>query len=122
MVSITATEWMMDGVWTEDITPKQIAEMIDGAVKVVGIDHVGIGTDDMMTVGAVADFAKANPDAYTDNGYMVDAFNRGATGAAEMSKHLAPVIDELWKMGYSDEDIRKLMGENLIRVYKQSWK
>ncbi|QBY03295.1 hypothetical protein E2K93_02440 [Thalassotalea sp. HSM 43] len=122
MVSITATEWMMDGVWPEDITPKQFAEMIDGAVKVLGVDHVGIGTDDMMTVSAVAEFAKANPDVYTDNGYMVEAFNRGAEGCAEMSKHLAPVIDELWKMGYSDEDIRKIMGENLIRVYKKSWK
>lgn len=122
MVSITATEWMMDGVWPEDITPKQFAEMIDGAVKVLGVDHVGIGTDDMMTVSRVADFAIENSHMYTDNGYMVDAFKRGATGCAEMSKHLAPVIDELWKMGYSDEDIRKIMGENLVRVYKKSWK
>ncbi|WNC73636.1 membrane dipeptidase [Thalassotalea psychrophila] len=122
MISITATEWMMDGVWPEDITPKQFAEMIDGAVKVVGIEHVGIGTDDMMTTSKVVGFAKANADVYTDNGYMIDAFNRGATGCAEMSKHLAAVIDELWKMGYSNEDMRKIMGENLVRVYKKSWK
>lgn len=40
-VSPTFTEWMMDGVWPDDITPKQCAEMIDYYVKLVGADHVG---------------------------------------------------------------------------------
>ncbi|WP_275665397.1 membrane dipeptidase [Vibrio sp. Isolate22] len=49
VVSVVAAEWMLDGIWPEDITPQQFAEMIDGAVKVGGVDHVGIATDDMMT-------------------------------------------------------------------------
>ena len=76
----------------------------------------------MMTTSKVVAFAKNNAHVYTDNGYMIDAFERGATGCAEMSKHLAPVIDELWKLGYSDEDLRKIMGENLVRVYEKTWK
>lgn len=121
VIAITAAEWLMDGIWPEDMTPVQLAEMIDGAVKVVGIDHVGIGTDDMMKVSKVIPFTIANPDKYADGGYMINAFNHGATGCAELSKHMAAVTDELWKMGYSNEDLRKLYGGNLIRVYKQTW-
>ncbi|TRX55683.1 dipeptidase [Thalassomonas sp. M1454] len=122
VVAITATEFMMDGIWPDDISPKQFAEMVDGAVKVAGVDHVGIGTDDLMTTAKVVPFAIANADKYADNGYMIDAFEKGAAGCAELSKHLAAVTDELWKMGYSDDDLRKLYGGNLTRVYKQTWK
>ncbi|MDK9735993.1 membrane dipeptidase [Vibrio sp. D404a] len=122
VVAVTATEWMMDGVWPEDITPKQFAEMIDGAVKVAGVDHVGIATDDMMTTAKVVPFTIANPDKYADNGYMVEAFNRGSTGCAELSKHIAGVVDSLWEMGYSNDDLAKLFGGNLMRVYAQTWK
>lgn len=122
VVAITGAEFMLDGIWPEDITPKQYAEMVDGAVKVAGIDHVGIGTDDLMTISKVVPFTIANPDKYADGGYMVNAFNMGATGCAELSKHLAAVTDELWKMGYSDDDLRKLYGGNLTRVYEKTWK
>ncbi|GLR74632.1 dipeptidase [Aliivibrio sifiae] len=122
VIAVTATEWMMDGVWPEDITPKQFAKMIDGAVKVAGIDHVGIATDDMMTTAKVVPFTIANPDKYADNGYMVNAFNKGSTGCAELSKHIAGVVDSLWAMGYSNADLAKLFGGNLLRVYEETWK
>lgn len=122
VVAITGAEFMLDGIWPEDIPPKQYAEMVHGAVKVAGIDHVGIGTDDLMTTSKVVPFTIANPEKYADNGYMVNAFKMGATGCAELSKHLAAVTDELWKLGYSDDDLRKLYGENLTRVYQQTWK
>jgi membrane dipeptidase len=113
---------MMDGSWPDDITPKQFAQMIDGAVKVAGIDYVGIGTDDMMTTAKVVPFAMANTDKYADNGYMIHAFEKGATGCGELSKHLAATTDELWKLGNSNDDLKKLYGGNLLRVYKQTWK
>lgn len=122
VVSVSATEWMMDGVWPEDITPQQFAEMIDSAVKIIGVDHVGIATDDMMTVAKVVPFTLANADKYADNGYMVNAFELGATGCAELSKHMAGVVDSLWEMGYSNEDLAKIFGGNLKRVYAQTWK
>ncbi|MGY3571725.1 hypothetical protein [Vibrio paucivorans] len=53
---------------------------------------------------------------------MVNAFNQGATGCAELSKHMAGVVDSLWEMGYSDEDLAKIFGGNLMRVYAQTWK
>jgi membrane dipeptidase len=122
VVSPTFTEWMMDGVWPEDITPEQGADMIDYYVKLVGIDHVGIATDDMFSEELIVTFAKANADSYQDDGYMVDAMNKGATGSGELSKYIAAVTDELWRRGYSDDDLRKVYGGNMMRVWKKVWK
>ncbi len=120
-VSPTFTEWMMDGVWPDDITPLQAAQMIDYYVKLIGVDHVGIATDDMFTTAPTMEFVKLNPSMYADGGYMTDAFAMGATGCAELAKILPAITDELWKMGYSNEDIAKIYGGNKMRVYQQVW-
>lgn len=120
-VSPTFTEWMMDGVWPEDISPKQAADMIDYYVQLVGVDHVGIATDDMFSTALVVDFATKNADMYADGGYMIDAFNKGATGNGELAKILAAITDELWARGYTNEDLAKIYGGNKMRVYAQVW-
>ena len=120
-VSPTFTEWMMDGIWPEDITPQQCADMIDYYVKLVGVDHVGIASDDMFTTKPTMDFVAKNAAMYSDDGYMVNAFNQGATGCGELSKILPAITDELWKRGYSNEDLRKIYGGNKMRVYREVW-
>jgi membrane dipeptidase len=120
-VSPTFTEWMMDGIWPEDITPKQAADMIDYYVRLVGVDHVGIASDDMFSTELVVDFATKNADVYNDGGYMIDAFNQGATGSGELAKILAAVTDNLWARGYTNEDLAKIYGGNKMRVFAQVW-
>ena len=120
-VSPTFTEWMMDGIWPEDISPKQAADMIDYYVKLVGVDHVGIATDDMFSTELVVQFAEANADLYDDGGYMIDAFRKGATGNGELAKILAAITDDLWERGYSNEDLAKIYGGNKMRVFAQVW-
>ena len=120
-VAPTFTEWMMDGIWPDDISPKQAADMIDYYVKLVGVDHVGIATDDMFSTELVVNFAKANAAMYDDGGYMIDAFNKGATGNGELAKILAAITDDLWERGYTNEDLAKIYGGNKMRVYSQVW-
>ena len=120
-VSPTFTEWMMDGIWPDDISPQQAADMIDYYVKLVGVDHVGIASDDMFTTEPTMNFVNANPNLYNDGGYMLKAFKSGADGCGELAKILAAITDELWKRGYKDEDIAKIYGGNKMRVYQQVW-
>ncbi len=120
-VSPTFTEWMMDGLWPDDISPTQVADMIDYYVKLLGEDSVGIATDDMYDVSLVVDFAMANASAYADDGYMLSAFDKGAVDAAPLSRILAAVTDELWKRGYTNEQLAKIYGGNKMRVYQQVW-
>lgn len=120
-VAPTFTEWMMDGIWPENISPKQAADMIDYYVKLVGADHVAIASDDIFDTSQVVDFAKKNASMYADGGYMLDAFNKGATDSAPLARILAAVTDELWKRGYSNDDLAKIYGGNKMRVYQQVW-
>ena len=99
----------------------QAADMIDYYVKLVGVDHVGIASDDMFTTENVVKFATANAAAYDDGGYMVNAFNKGATDSGMLARILPAITDELWKRGYLDEDLAKIYGGNKMRVYQQIW-
>ncbi len=66
---------------------------IDHAVKIAGIDHVGIGTD-------------------FDGGAGIPGFRNHAEALN--------VTVELVKRGYSEEDIKKIWGENLLRVWREA--
>jgi membrane dipeptidase len=69
-----------------------IIDHIDHAVKIGGIDHVGLGSD---FDGAVMPIG------------MEDA------------THLPEITDALLKKGYSESDIRKILGENTLRVLSE---
>jgi membrane dipeptidase len=67
----------------------KIIEHIDHAVKVAGVDHVGLGSD----------FDGAN-------------MPYGMEDASDLPK----ITDALLKKGYSEGDVRKILGENTLRV------
>jgi membrane dipeptidase len=68
---------------------EKIVEHIDHAVKLVGADHVGLGSD-------------------FDGGSMPV----GMEDCAQLPK----ITDALLKKGYSESDIRKILGENTVRL------
>ena len=84
-------EAMMKGELPK-VTWEKIIDHIDHAVKVAGADHVGLGSD----------------------------FD-GATmplGMEDASK-LPKITDALLKKGYSEADIEKILGGNILRVMEQ---
>ncbi|MBN1199858.1 MAG: dipeptidase [Bacteroidales bacterium] len=74
-------------------TVSDVADHIDHIVEIAGIDHVGIGTD-------------------FDGG-------GGVTGCYDVSE-MGSITLELVKRGYTKEEIRKIWGENLMRVMDQN--
>lgn len=75
-------------------TVEDVANHIDHIVKLVGVDYVGIGSD----FNGVGDHLPI--------------------GLEDVSKY-PNLIYELLKRGYSEKDIRKIFGENLIRVWEK---
>ncbi len=73
-------------------TVSDVVDHIDHMVKIAGIDHVGIGTD-------------------FDGGGAVD----GCMDASQMGN----ITLELVKRGYSEKQIKKIWGENLMRVMNE---
>jgi len=68
---------------------EEIVEHIDHAVQIAGADHVGIGSD-------------------FDGAWMPE-------GMEDASK-LPRITEALVRRGYADRDIRKILGENAVRV------
>ncbi len=73
-------------------TVSDMADHIDHAVKVAGIDHVGIGTD------------------FDGGGGLADCRD-----ASQMGN----VTTELVKRGYSEKEIEKIWGGNFMRVFRE---
>ena len=67
-----------------------LIDHFDHVAKVAGVDHVGIGSD-------------------------FDGVTGLPTGMEDISR-LPAITFELMKRGYSDDDIKKVLGENLLRV------
>src|SRR5437763_13519758 len=72
---------------------ERIVDHIDHAVKLVGADHVGLGSD-------------------FDGASMPD-------GLEDCSK-LPKITEALLRKGYSEGDVRKILGENTLRVMEQA--
>jgi membrane dipeptidase len=75
-------------------TLSQVADQIEYVRKVAGVDHVGIGSD-------------------------FDGITEVVQGLEDVSK-FPDLFAELARRGWSDSDLRKLAGENLLRVFAQA--
>lgn len=70
-----------------------VVDHIDYVVKLVGVDYVGLGSD-------------------------FDGISVTPTGLKDIADY-PNITKELIRRGYSDKDVRKILGENFLRVLKQ---
>ena len=75
-------------------TVAQVADHIEYVRKIAGVDHVGIGSD-------------------------FDGIGRGPEGLEDVSK-FPLLFAELMHRGWSDADLKKLAGENVLRALRQA--
>ena len=73
---------------------KALIDHIDHIAKVAGVDHVGLGSDFDGVSGALPE---------------------GIQSAADLPKITQALLDR----GYSDDDIKKILGGNLLRVLRE---
>jgi membrane dipeptidase len=70
---------------------RDVADHIDHVVRLVGVDHVGIGSD-------------------------FDGVSEVPVGLSDVSQY-PNLVAELLRRGYADDDVRKILGENILRVW-----
>ena len=75
-------------------TISDVADHIDHVAGLAGVDHVGIGSD-------------------------FDGIERVTVGLEDVSKFPA-LFTELARRGWSEQDLRKLAGENVLRVWREA--
>lgn len=73
-------------------TLAQVADHIDHVRQIAGIDHIGIGSD-------------------------FDGISSVPVGLEDVSTYPA-LIAELLRRDYSDEDVRQILGRNVLRVMR----
>lgn len=79
---------------TPPATLKEVADVIDHVKQVAGVDHVGIGSD-------------------------FDGITDVVVGLEDVSK-FPDLFAELARRGWTEQDLRKLAGENLLRAFAQA--
>jgi membrane dipeptidase len=81
------------GMTAPRATLSQVADHIDHIRKVAGIDHIGLGGD-------------------------FDGISDVVAGLEDVSKY-PDLTAELLKRGYRDDDVKKILGLNVLRVMRQ---
>ena len=74
---------------------KSLIDHIDHIAKVAGVDHVGLGSDFDGVSGATP---------------------QGIDSAADLPRITQALLDR----GYSADDIKKILGGNVLRVFRQA--
>jgi membrane dipeptidase len=81
------------GITGPRATLSQVADHIDHIRKVAGIDHIGLGGD-------------------------FDGISQVVQGLEDVSKY-PDLTAELLKRGYKDDEVKKILGLNVLRVMRQ---
>ena len=121
VIGLALLPWFINDYLSQETKPEDIVRAIDITVELVGIDHVGLASDDTYSWPGLWENALAHPEWYQDKGETVEAAKSKPSGSAEPAKIFPAVVDLLWKKGYADQDIAKIFGGNLMRVYEQIW-
>lgn len=94
-VELDLRQWSLELALERKIAPPsalKVVDHIDHIVQLVGIDHVGLGSD-------------------------FDGMGTPPAGLEHVGK-IATITHELVKRGYSEADIEKVLGGNLLRVFE----
>ncbi len=75
-------------------TLSQVADHVDHVRKIAGIDHIGLGSD-------------------------FDGITSVVQGLEDVSKY-PDLTAELLKRGYTDQDVKKILGLNILRVMREA--
>ena len=114
--------FMLDLEHRFNVTLDNVLDHIDYIVKLVGVDHVGIGTDWPMneTFWSIGTFKY---DIAPKLGFRMEEgpHKEYIIGLKEYSQFIN-ITRGLVSRGYTDNDVKKILGENWLRVFEQVWK
>ena len=108
----------------EPVTIENVLDHFDYVRKLVGIEHLAIGSDlDLIGNGNAVGggFAPSSQPNYERYGYHVDKPDHVAVTGLDHPRRTFDLTEGLIRRGYSDTDIRAILGGNAIRVLGAIW-
>ncbi len=109
----------------EPVTIEHALDHVDHAAKLVGVEHVGVGSDlDMIgnpnPVGGGMD-PRAQPN-FARYHYHEDSTGKITIAGLDHPKRMFDLTDGLIRRRYSDSDIAGILGGNAARVLTDVWR
>ena len=105
-----------------------VIDHVDHVVKLVGVDHVGIGSDlsnyyartlEMPPFSSIRSYRPIRPDVFGVG--PVDRYDPWTVGLDSHAR-MPNLTRGLVKRGYSDQDILKILGGNWLRLFRETWR
>ncbi|MBL4801473.1 MAG: membrane dipeptidase [Emcibacter sp.] len=89
---------------------------IDYVAQLIGVEHVGLGLDYVFDRGELDDLISGDPATFPrDLGY-----HKGVSMVPPEA--LGDIVDRLVRLGYSECDLRSILGGNFLRVARAVWR
>jgi membrane dipeptidase len=110
---------------TEPVTIEHVLDHFDHAARLVGVQHVAVGSD-LDVVGnpnAVGGggFQPSSQPNFARYQYHADAEGRITVKGLDHPRRMFDLAEGLIRRGYSDADIGSMLGGNAVRVLSQLW-
>ena len=95
---------------------ERIADHIDYIVQLAGIDHAGIGLDYIFDQTEITTVTKKMTKTFP----VTAGYNAPVEVVAP--ENFPQLTECLLKRSYTEENIRKILGKNLLRIAGQVWR
>jgi membrane dipeptidase len=110
---------------TEPVTVEHALDHIDHVAKLVGVEHVGIGSD-LDMVGNPNPMGGGNDPRQQPNfsryNYHADSAGKITIAGIDHPKRMFDVTEGLIRRRYSDADIKLILGANAVRALSENWR
>ena len=109
----------------EPVTVDHVIDHIDHIAKLVGVEHVAVGSDlDVIgnpnpIGGGMNPRAQPNFSRYQ---YHADSAGKISIAGLDHPKRMFDLTEALIKRGYNDKEIAAILGGNAVRVLSEVWK
>jgi membrane dipeptidase len=104
-----------DFLGDNDNRTETVVQHIDYLVQLVGPDHVGLGLDYVFDEQELRDYLKNNPQVFPPEKY--------SEGIRMVAPEQTPEIASgLLERGYAPDAVKKILGENHLRVASHVWR
>jgi membrane dipeptidase len=111
------------------VSVEDVVDHFDHVARLVGVEHVGIGSD--LDIDGLANARRpevegqaqgpmTQPNVERYNAYFTEDGHAHIEGLNH-SKRVFDLTDAFIRRGYSDDDIRLMLGGNFIRVLTDLW-
>jgi membrane dipeptidase len=99
-----------------DNSTETLLRHVDYAVQLIGPGHVGLGLDYVFDVADLEEFAQKHPLSFPP------ALQKAGSYIQVEPERFPIIAERLLGMGYTEPDVKGIMGHNNLRVARRVWK